>query len=46
MSILDKREHQCAGLGTVFDLPMTTMTLVEGVGMAAMAAAMISSSWL
>ena len=41
-SILSKREIQCACLGTVFDLPMTTVTLVEDVGMAAMAAAMIA----
>lgn len=45
-SLLDKREIQCACLGTVFDLPMTTVTLVEDVGMAAMAAAMIALSVL
>ena len=32
---------QCACLGTVFDLPMSTVTLIEDLGMAAMAAAML-----
>lgn len=32
---------RCACLGTVFNLPMTTVTLVENVTMAAMAAAML-----
>lgn len=29
---------QCAGLGAVFQLPMSVVTIVENVGMAAMAA--------
>jgi hypothetical protein len=34
---------QCACLGTVFNLPMSTVTIVEDVGMVAMAVAML---WL
>ncbi|PAY16131.1 hypothetical protein CKO51_28420 [Rhodopirellula sp. SM50] len=41
-SLLQKRKIQCACLGTVFDLPMTTVTLVEDVSMAAMAAIMLA----
>jgi len=33
-----KRQIQCACLGTVFDLPMSTVTVVENVTMAVMAA--------
>lgn len=36
-----RRAIRCACLGTVFDLPMSTVTLVEDFGMAAMAAAML-----
>jgi hypothetical protein len=31
---------KCACMGTAFNLPMTTVTVVEDLGMAAMAAAM------
>ncbi|WP_417744891.1 heavy-metal-associated domain-containing protein [Rosistilla oblonga] len=41
-SLMQKRKIQCACLGTVFELPMTTVTLVEDVGMAAMAAIMLA----
>ena len=40
-SVLDRRAIKCACLGTGFDLPMTTVTIVEDVGMVAMAAAML-----
>jgi copper chaperone CopZ len=40
-AVLDKRRIRCACLGTALNLPMTTVTLVEDVGMAAMAAAML-----
>lgn len=38
---LSKTTIQCACLGTVFQLPMSVVTVVENVGMAAMAAWMI-----
>jgi hypothetical protein len=38
-ALLDKRAIRCACLGTALNLPMTTVTLVEDLGMAAMAAA-------
>lgn len=38
-AVLDKRAIRCACLGTSLNLPMTTVTLVEDLGMAAMAAA-------
>jgi copper chaperone CopZ len=38
-SVLDKRAIRCACLGTVFNLPMSTVTLVEDGLMVAMAAA-------
>lgn len=38
-AVLDKRAIRCACLGTALNLPMTTVTLVEDLGMAAMAAA-------
>ena len=41
MALLDKRAIRCACLGTALNLPMTTITLVEDLGMAAMAAAML-----
>jgi copper chaperone CopZ len=41
-TLLDKRSIRCACLGTVIKLPMTTVTLVEDVGMAVMAAAMLA----
>ena len=42
-AVASKTQIQCACLGTVFKLPMSTVTIVEDVGMVAMAAAMI---WL
>jgi copper chaperone CopZ len=41
-ALLDKRAIRCACLGTALNLPMTKVTLVEDVGMAAMAAAMLA----
>jgi copper chaperone CopZ len=38
---LSKQSIQCACLGTVFQLPMSVVTIVENVGMAAMAAWML-----
>ncbi|MGH7133925.1 MAG: heavy-metal-associated domain-containing protein [Phycisphaerales bacterium] len=38
-AVLSKRAIRCACLGTALNLPMTTVTLVEDLGMAAMAAA-------
>ena len=38
-SVLQKRQIRCACLGTVFNLPMSTVTLVEDGLMIAMAAA-------
>ncbi len=38
-SVLQKRRIRCACLGTVFNLPMSTVTLVEDGLMIAMAAA-------
>ncbi len=40
-AVLSKTQIQCACLGTVFKLPMSTVTIVEDVGMVAMAAAML-----
>lgn len=40
-ALLDKRAIRCACLGTALNLPMTTVTLVEDLGMAAMAAGML-----
>jgi hypothetical protein len=40
-ALLNKRAIRCACLGTALNLPMTKVTLVEDVGMAAMAAAML-----
>jgi copper chaperone CopZ len=37
-AVLDKRRIRCACLGTALNLPMTTVTVVEDLGMAAMAA--------
>lgn len=42
-SLLAKRKIRCACLGTVFDLPMSTVTLVEDGTMVVMAAAMLLS---
>jgi copper chaperone CopZ len=40
-ALLNRRAIRCACLGTVLNLPMTKITLVEDLGMAAMAAAML-----
>jgi len=40
-SLQQRRAIRCACLGTVLKLPMTTVTLVEDLGMAAMAAVML-----
>ncbi|MEX0791615.1 MAG: heavy-metal-associated domain-containing protein [Pirellulaceae bacterium] len=40
-ALLDKKKIRCACLGTALNLPMTTVTLVEDLTMAAMAAAML-----
>ena len=41
-SVMRKQSIKCACLGTVFNLPMSTITIVENLGMAAMAAAMLA----
>lgn len=41
-SVLDKRTIRCACLGSVFNLPMTTVTIVEDSLMIGMAAVMLS----
>lgn len=38
-AVLNKRRIRCACLGTALNLPMTTVTLIEDLGMAGMAAA-------
>lgn len=40
-AVLNKSEIRCACLGAVFNLPMSTVTIIEDLGMAAMAAAML-----
>jgi cation transport ATPase len=40
-ALLDRRAIRCACLGTALNLPMTKVTLVEDLGMAAMAAGML-----
>jgi copper chaperone CopZ len=40
-SVVNKQTIQCACLGTVFQLPMSTITIIENLGMAAMAAWML-----
>jgi copper chaperone CopZ len=42
-AVMQKSKIQCACLGTVFKLPMSTVTIVEDVGMVAMAAIMLVS---
>ncbi len=44
-ALLDKRRIRCACLGTALNLPMTKVTLVEDVTMAAMAAGMLIMIW-
>jgi copper chaperone CopZ len=41
-SVLSKQTIQCACLGTVFKLPMSTITIIENLGMAAMAGWMLA----
>jgi copper chaperone CopZ len=41
-AVMSKTKIQCACLGTVFKLPMSTVTIVEDVGMVLMAAAMLT----
>ena len=40
-TLLARRKIRCACLGTVFNLPMSSVTLVEDVLMAGMAAVML-----
>jgi copper chaperone CopZ len=40
-AVVNKTQIQCACLGTVFKLPMSTVTIVEDVGMVLMAAVML-----
>ena len=41
-SVLDKKKIQCACLGAVFNLPMSTVTIIEDLLMVAMATYMIA----
>ena len=41
-SVLSKQKIRCACLGDVFNLPMSTVTIVEDVGMVTMAALMLA----
>ncbi len=43
-ALLIKKQIRCACLGTVFNLPMSTVTIIEDAGMAVMALAMIVRS--
>jgi copper chaperone CopZ len=45
-AVLNKSKIQCACLGTVFKLPMSTVTIVEDLGMALMAAGMLVGAQL
>jgi hypothetical protein len=40
-SVFNKRKIQCACLGAVFNLPMSTVTIIEDAMMIAMSAGMI-----
>jgi hypothetical protein len=40
-AVANNTQIQCACLGTVFKLPMSTVTIIEDVGMVVMAAAML-----
>lgn len=44
-SVVHKREIQCACLGAVFNLPMSTVTIVEDMLMVAMALVGVSGGW-
>ncbi|XZF13991.1 heavy-metal-associated domain-containing protein [Chitinophagaceae bacterium MMS25-I14] len=43
-SLLNKRKIQCACLGAVFNLPMSSVTIIEDLLMVAMAAVMLAAS--
>jgi len=45
-SVLNKRKIQCACLGAVFNLPMSTVTIIEDALMIAMSAIMLLTIWL
>lgn len=45
-SVLRKEQIQCACLGTVFQLPMSTVTVIENLSMVLMAMAMIAQDLL
>ena len=40
-SVLDKKKIKCACLGDIFNLPMSTVTIVEDLTMVAMAGIML-----
>jgi hypothetical protein len=40
-SVWNKKKIQCACLGAIFDLPMSTVTILENLLMVVMAAAML-----
>jgi hypothetical protein len=41
-SVMSKQTIQCACLGDVFNLPMTTVTIIEDLAMVVMAAVMLA----
>lgn len=43
LAVMSKTKIQCACLGTVFQLPMSTVTIIEDVGMVLMAAWMLTA---
>lgn len=45
-SVLNKRKIQCACLGAVFNLPMSTVTIIEDALMIVMSAVMLLTMWL
>lgn len=45
-ALLDKKRIRCACLGTALNLPMTKVTLIEDLTMAAMAAGMLIMIWM
>lgn len=44
-SVLDKQQIQCACLGTGFNLPMSSVTIIEDATMLLMAVGMIVGIW-
>ncbi|MBG9378028.1 cation transporter [Panacibacter sp. DH6] len=44
-SVVNKRKIQCACLGAVFNLPMSTITIIEDLLMVAMAVMGVGSEW-